>query len=283
MGIKKIKHMPRTSYRRIKGNPCLNEIVYSVLRSASRDDLLKLKGRFLKAAKSEKMAKLFAATASSDDKKTLLAEFGVRFFTILVNDDTVTVTDLKNILDKFEENQKGSALENLADHEIYVESDKTYIHLLGLMANTSNHPSYKLSLEFNRAGYHARKWTVSSKNKHDENVSGAMREADYVASLMLNSSLVVDRSSVLFDITEAQLKILIYLYTKRHTHLTKEQVYEKFLGNFTIQMVSTALTKLKDRYFVDRHLTADPHQFTITSRGIGVVNRYFQTVFNQIQ
>lgn len=275
--------MGSISYRNITGNPCFNELVYSVLRSADKDDLLKLKGRFLKAAKTEKAAKYFAANASYQEKAALLAEFGVRFFTVIVNDDKVVQADFKRILDKFEANQKASALEALADLGIYVESDKQYIHLLGLMANTTNHPSYKLSLEYKRQGYHAKKWTISSRNKHDNNITETIEDADYVAKMFLSSTLIAERSPVLFDVPESHLKILLYLYTVRHTYVTKERVLEKFLGNFTIQMVTTVLTKLTDRLFVERNSAASPPVFTITSRGIGVCNRYFQTVFNQIQ
>lgn len=275
--------MARISYQNISTNPCLNELVYSVLRSTDKDDLLKLRGKYLKAAKSEKKAKYFCANAKYDEKITLLAEFGVRFFTIFANHENITSTKIKDILQKYADDQKGLALDAISESQIFVESDKQFIHLLGLMANTSAHPSYKLNQEYQRAGYHSRKWTTSSKNKNDNNVSATIEHADYVSKLLTLGIVNAERSEILFKVTSTQLKILLYLYYNRHTFLTIERVHNFFLGNMTKATVRNALKKLKEMQYADLHLTAEPMQYSITSLGIGIVNRYMTTTFNQLQ
>lgn len=274
--------MGRTKYNKIYSNPCLNEVVYSVLRSAAPEDLLKLRGRFLKAAKSEKGAKFFAANSRLEEKIALLSEFGIRYFGIFANRGNVTHTKLKGILDKFYADQKGAALSDLSQLEMYVEDDKEYIHLLGLMANLSNHPSYALNLEFERNGYHAKQWTTSRFNKNDNNVVKAMEHADYLTNMLLQGSLMIERSTILFTLTPNQLRILIYLYSKRHTHVSKDRIHMYFLGNMTKQVATTAIMKLLKLFYVEEHIKKEP-EFTITSLGIGVVNRFLQTTFNQLQ
>lgn len=275
--------MARISYQNISTNPCLNELVYSVLRTTDKDDLLKLRGKYLKAAKSEKKAKAFCANAKYDEKITLLAEFGVRFFTIFANHENITSTKIKSILQKYADEQHGLALDAISESQIYVESDKQFIHLLGLMANTSAHPSYKLNQEFQRQGFHARSWTKSSKNKNDNNVSETIEHADYIVKLLTTGIVNAERAEILFKVTSTQLKILFYLYCYRHTFLTIERVHNYYLGNMSKATVRNGLKKLKEMQYTDLHLTADPMQFSITSLGIGVVNRYLQTTFNQLQ
>lgn len=275
--------MPVRAYNRIYHNPCLNEMVYSVLRSAAPEDLLKLKGKFLKASKSERAAKFFAATSLLEEKIALLAEFGIRYFGIFADPAEVTPTNLKSILKKFMDGQKSSALDDMASLQIYVESDKEYLHLLGLMGQYSNHPSFMLNLEFNRAGYHAKKWKTTTHNVNDKNTVETIKSADYISRVMLQSILIADRSTILFKITSNQVKILIYLYASRLTYLTKEKIWNYFLGNLTKKVTSDSLMQLVRLQYVEKHLVANPEEFTITSLGIGVVNRFFQTVFNQSQ
>lgn len=275
--------MPRVSYTNINSNPCLNELVYSVLRSSDREDLLKLRGRFLKAAKSETAAKRFASIAKYEEKALLLAEFGVNFFTVFVNNDSLTSKKLREILNKYEADQNGSAMESLTESQIWVESDKEFIHLLGLMAQTSNHPSYKLNLEAQRAGYHAKRWTVSSKNKNDKNIDETITTFDYLTRLLLQSCLITDRAPTLFNITADEMKLLLYLYSVRHTYVDKDKVWVYFLGNYNKKFISTHLKKLFKMQYLEIHPNEDLQKFTITSLGIGIVNRFLQTTFNQIQ
>ncbi len=265
------------------GNPVLNEIVYSVLRSADKSELLKLRGKFLQAARSEKKAKFFVANSTFDEKASLLAEFGIRFFTWMVNDDSVTNKDLKRILDEACGMERGEALKLLSESEVYVISDKEYIHQLGLMASLSNHPSYKLSLEFNRAGYHCNRWTASVKNRHDRAVTEAFASADYISKVMLNASMIAERSSVLFDLPPLQIRILLYLYSVRHTHVNKEKIAAAFGGEISLTIASNNVTKLTEQFYVEKHLTEKPVAFTITSKGIAVVNRYMTAVINKSQ
>lgn len=257
-------------------------MVYSVLRSAAPEDLLRLKGKFLKASKTEKAAKHFAATSRLEEKITLLAEFGIRYFGIFADPTEVTPTNLKSILQKFMDGEKGKALDEMSSLQIYVESDKEYIHLLGLMGHYSNHPSFLLNLEYNRAGYHFKKWKTSTYNVNDKNAADTIRSADYISRVLLQGILIAERAHVLFKLTATQVKILVYLYGSRYTYTSKEKVWNYFLGNFTQKVISDTLTRLVKVQYLERHLI-NSNEYTITSLGMGVVNRFFQTVLNQSQ
>lgn len=269
--------------RKVYTNPFLNEMVYSILRSASKEELFSLRGRFLLASKSEKTAKRFVATSRLEEKIALLTEFGIRFFLIFADEERVTSDDIQTIVKKYKEDKYASALQDISELRMHVTSDKEYAHMLGLMANTTNHPSYLLNLELNRAAYIAKKWGASTKNIHDKTQKETSESSTYLAKLILEGHLSMKKVGKLYSMTQEDLSLLVFFHINRHIHISRDDLVVRLAGSYSHHQVFKSSTALENSHFIEPHAYADPKKFTITSLGIKVVNSFMDKVFKNIE
>lgn len=258
-------------------NPAFNEFVYSLLYNASIDVKRIIPPRFLKFIKYEREAKKFIRTANTDEARTLLSCLGVEHFMVFIAKDNVDFKGLKAILDKLQDNRKVSALQDLIDHKIFVTSDKELITLLGLTAQNIHHKAYTMRLELTRTGYHPQHW----KKHLDADSSQEIQEnSNALAKTLLSSSLTLERCEFLFRLKPLHVQLLLHMYSLKHTFVSAIQLLAVFEGYQSKVKIGYAIKNiLRDGYIQKSAVDRDP-QYTISGRGIKVVNEYMEAVLH---
>lgn len=272
--------MPKIKSGKIFSDPVLTEITYSVLRSIENKDKVRLKGRHLMAAKNESTAKFFATNSSLEDKLLLFSAMGMTYFLVIANSPALTIRNLSEILDKYKTDDKLSTIREFAKLNIYISSNKQFLHLLGLMEQSINHPSYILNLEYNRIGYHLKKWSTSAKSVYDMPIRESIQNADLIVKTMLNSVLTLESSQGIFGISPLEMKILLYLYPFRNIYVSIDKLWNYFLADMGKNRVSNNIKRLMEAQYVQKSALSEDREYTITGLGISVVNSFVQKVFN---
>lgn len=262
-------------------NPALNEFCFDILYSLTWEQKKKLSKPFLYIAKSERRTKTFSEFSTLDEKVRLFSELGFENAIVFFQDKLNSVNSLKVILEKYEQNKIASASKDIAAIKVFVSSDKTVKWLLGLMADTISHKSYFLNLEFNRVGYHVKGWKPKRDIPGSRQLNETIESADLVVNTILNACVSMSFIDGLLGIDSYQMKILLYLYGYRHTHIEKERIWDYFAGDFTKQKTTSTMKRLYLNKYVSKHADLSNLRYTITASGIDCVNIFVQRILKQ--
>jgi hypothetical protein len=250
--------------------PPLREYIYTVFYNATTRVKNAIPPRFLKYVRSHREAKKFIDNSNLDEKIVLLSMLGIRWFLVFVDDKTTSLHDLRQLLSKFKEDKKLLALKEIIELQLFVTSDKELIYLLGLMSQVIDTAPYKTYSELSRSGY--------SKLPQQLVKGSTTDEADiFFIQSTLNSPLVLKRSEILFDLSELQMLILLFLYPRKHAYVLASNVELFFDGRYNPRQVSGALRDLLRTDHIQKDIGKD-YKVTITALGITKVNRFKEAV-----
>lgn len=250
--------------------PVLKQYIYSILYNATIQIKRIIPPRFHKYMKSDRTARQFINKSTLDEKLSLLAHFGVKWFLVLVDEEVAGVTDLKEILRKYKDAQKMESLKDIVNSKLFVTSSKEFITLLGLMAQTIHHQSYKMNLEYTRTGYHIYKWSrrFIDSTQTEETAENSI----LLAKTLLGTSFVMDRCDIYFQLRQVEVRVLLYLYTLKHTYVSMEQLWDYFNGWEGKVKITRAVRDLVLSQHIQRSGLLGERAFTITAIGIKIVH-----------
>jgi hypothetical protein len=258
--------------------PILNDFIYTLLFNASYEKKRGLKGKYLRAAMNGTAAKAFSTNSTREEKEYIMSHFGVEFFYVVAKRN-VTLLKLREILEKFEVDKKASALRDVSELGVCVTSDKEFLRLLGLMAQSIHHHSYFLNNEFQRQGYHIQKWKRHNLNAADLATRATDETAATIARLCVNTCLAMSFTPGLTGITENEMNILLYLYSTAHTYIGDEDLYSRFVGSMNKTKYRYSIKGLTKALLVQQHGTSK-REFTITGQGIKQATEFINRVFS---
>lgn len=250
--------------------PVLKQYLYSILYNATIGIKRIIPPRFHKYMKSDRTARQFINKSTLDEKLSLLAHFGVKWFLVLVDEEVAGISDLKEILRNYKESQKIESLKAIVNSKLFVTSSKEFITLLGLMAQTIHHHSYKMNLEYTRTGYHINKW--SRRFIDNTQTEETAENSILLAKTLLGASLVMDRSDVYFKLRQVEIRVLLYLYTLKHAYVSMEQLWEYFNGWEGKVKITRAARDLMASQHIQRSGISAKQAFTITAIGIKIIH-----------
>ncbi len=258
----------------------LSELIYSIARNAPLSLKRTLPMRLYRAISNEKAAKKFSVQSSYEEKREFLSYMGVKHFIVFANVDKITGGDFKEILQDFANGNPAAASKKIADLNIYVSSDKQYVELLGITAQSISSPRYSLNMELLRTGYHLQKWHRELKHQDHKKLRDETEFDREFFRLLENTLTAYDMCESWFGITEHELKILLFLKIKSFTYASHEDLVGRFVGSMTPNQVAKAKRSLLKAFLIEKHYEPKKQEYTITARGILVVNQFKDKIIN---
>lgn len=252
----------------------LSELIYSVARNAPLSLKRTLPMRLYRAISNEKAAKKFAAQSSYEEKREFLSYMGVKHYVVFANVDKITGGDFKEILQDFADGKPASASKKIADLNIFVSSDKQYVELLGVTAQSISSPRYSLNMELLRTGYHLQKWHRELKHPDHRKLREETEFDRELSKLISNLFTAHSMCESWFGITQDELRILLFLKIKTFTYVSHEDMVGKFVGSMTANQVAKAKRSLLKSFLIEKHYEPKKQEYTISARGILVVNQF---------
>lgn len=264
---------------KVINNPVFNEFVYTVLFAASLQQKRGLPGKYLKIAMNGKAAKTFATKSSKEEKELILSHLGFETFYVVARRG-MPLDKFKDILEKFETKKRVAALSDIAEAGVFVTSDREFLRLLGLMAQSIHHPSHFLNLELQRQGFHIQKWSKQYQNAEDMTTRGLEASAKLLARTCLSVALMIDSWPGATGISPLQLKILLYLYSVSHTNVSHKRLYDVFGGYTNPNSYAIAMRGLASEQLVLRIVLNREVEYAISGLGIKQINEFINRVIN---
>lgn len=262
-------------------NPALNEWVWNILYNITPEQKSKLSAPFLRILKSSVRSKSFAEFSTLDEKVRLFSELGYDNAIVFFEDKAKSVNGLKVVLEKFEKDRQAAAAKDISHLKVFVSSDKQIKWLLSIMADTIHHKSYFLNLELNRIGHHLKSWKSQRVAPSTKELSESLDNVDLLVSTLLNALFIEDYVDGFLGLRPLDLKILLYLYSLRHTYIEKQKIWDYFAGATSKQRITSSMKRLYADNYVVKHVDLSLGKYCIASKGIESVNSYMQRVLKQ--
>lgn len=259
-------------------DPILNDFVYTALYNAPFDQKRGLKGRYLKAAMSERAAKSFCDKASWEDKMHILSHLGLSGF-FVISKNSVGFQKLKEILRKFESGKTHSALEDIVAEGLFVTGDKEFLRLLGFMSQSIHHNTFRLNLELIRQGYNINRWKKTRISDRDDKIREVDESCISLAKSLLGAIVYSKYFKGLSGVSENEIQILLYLYQKPHTHIDHNILFDYFNGRMSKTEFTYAMKSLLNCGNIQRN-SVKANQYTISGPGTKQVNNFINIIVN---
>lgn len=262
-------------------NPSFNNFIYTILYNADLEAKRNLIGEYAKAALSEKSAKRFANTATKEEKEYLMAQLGIEFFYVVVKKG-VTINKLKDLLMAFEYSKKSISMQAISEVGIFIMSDKEFIQLMGATSLKIHHPNFNLNLELSKQGYSYNKWAKRNLNDRDL----ATTETQENVKRFCRITRATEKSSLLIQaldkISSQSVSVLVYLYVFNTDYVDDDEIfYECFNGENKITY-RLQMKKLREEEYIRMELDNKRRRYSITGRGIKIINQLAMYTFSKI-
>lgn len=262
---------------RLIENPYFNEFLYDVMHNAFQHQKERLNGRYERQMRSSRSAKGFAKSAKLEQRQDILTHLGLHWFMVICNDD-FTPANLKTIMQQYQGNRPASSLKEMAAKKLYITSDKQFIHLLNLMADTIHTPAYSFNLELNKIGYAVKKWTKQVDFAAHEKAIESIEHLDLMVKLFNSFTANIVKIPEHFGLLHTDLRILGYLWEYRNVYVPLTKVHHDFAGDLSKKLISRAINDMIGKQFIRGHADYRKNEYTITSMGINVVAQYIKKV-----
>lgn len=262
----------------------LVEFMYTVLYNATPEQLAKLKGRLSRIMKNSVAAKSFCVNSSMDEKLIVLNELGIGYQLLISNKSELCQNALKSIketADLIKDDKKALALKRAIKDNTFLMTNKEQEAAYGIMAQVADHPSFKMELEFNRVAYHMKKWPKDRENDYSKTLKTSFEDRDYINKFLFSATQVFDRAQSHFKLSYSQMRILLFLYSKRNTYVHYRNVAELFFDDLAPRSVSRHMVTMRKEQYIQYH-AKDTSMNTITAKGITVINNLFSKIFNHM-
>lgn len=258
----------------------LSELIYNIAREAPLSLKRGLPMRLFRAISSEKMAMKFACESSYEEKREFLSYMGVKHFVVFANVDKITGGDFKEILKDFSEDKLVAATKKIANLNIFVSSDKQYVELLGMTAQSISSPRYSLNMELLRTGYHIQKWHREIKNQEHKKLQQETEFDREFCRLIFNTLMAYRMCESWFGVTQDEMRLLLLLKIKTFAYISSEDLVGKFTGTMTPNQVAKAKRSLLKALLIEKHYEPKKQEYTISARGILITNQFRDKVIN---
>lgn len=261
----------------------LAEFTYTVARETPLSLRRLLPEKFYRAIDSERGAMRFAHKATPEQRREFFAYLGIEQFIVYADMREGDFSDFRKIFAQFNDNDNPQGtIKKLAESNVYITSNRELCYKLGHLAQMIDSTSYARNMELIRASYHAKKF----KNKitlqeHQELLEE--RETSFYLSKLIQSTLSVnDMCKAVTGIDTESFRILHHLYMYRDKYFSQSRLSEIFSGSIVPNAVGVSRKKLSSAGLVQRHPAKEKSEYTISGKGILVVNQFRERVIKSL-
>lgn len=259
-------------------NPFLNDLMYDLCYNMPDDTKKKLSVYYRKILASPIRTKNFCEFSNMDTKLKFFHDIGMQNAITIFPDKAKNGVALYDLMKKYETDRLASATKDHSAMSVFVTTDKETSFFLGLMAQTIHSSSYVLNLDYNKVGYHFRKWGTKLDTDDHKELTECVESAGLIAQTMLETSLCLNNSKVLFNVNPSDVQLLFYMYKHRHLYLKIERIHDVFIGMLPKRLITSSFKRMFLNGYVRKHSDYKILQYTITGLGIDLVNQFIQRV-----
>jgi hypothetical protein len=271
--------MARIAKSAIK-DEALAQFTYSIIYNLSVSDRQKLPETFRAKIRTERKAKKFAYTSSSDEKREFFSYINVGFYWTFVNLDRCTDKDYYSILLSLHKGAPLQAIKDMAEKGVCVTSDKDYTFLLEQMSVATVTGEYRRVEEMARVGNLYRKWSKRWKinPEEDEADKDAQDAAKFINAMQMAYPHLVATTGL--KPHEYQILNYLYIYYDQYNSLTS--VHKKFIGIMSEKKVAHVCTKLLRLKLVVKSGNLNEKEYMISKAGIRVSGQFRRKLMQYI-
>ena len=257
-------------------NPILNAYMYDVCFNLTEEVKRKLPLPYIKVLSSPIRIKNFCEFSSIDTKLRFFHAIGLNNALTVFPDKAKNGKEIQQLILKYDDEKLAAGIKGSVGMNVFVTSDKQTAFLVNLMAQTIHTESYALNLDYNKTGYHIKKWSKKIDTSSQRDLEECEDSAKAIIKNFLEASLCLRSSEVLFGMKDVDLNVLMYFYEKMHVYLERDTVYLKFDIHYQKRYITMSIKRLTSEGFLTKHPT--DMRYTINSSGIDLVNRYLNRV-----
>lgn len=259
-------------------NPFLQAITYHYCFNLPDETIRSLPIKYRRMLASKNKTRTFCEKATMDERIVFFYYIGLNFGITIFPDKAKSTVALKEIIRKYEDQKLAAAQNQQAAIGCYVSTDKEIAFIMGCMGHSINSESYIRALDFNKLGYSLREWDKKLTSPDQLEMEEVVNNNKIVANTLLNTGLVFGQSTALFGLNETELKILFYMFIRRHAYIKRTQIKEELVGYITQIRLDRAIKKLLLNDYLKKHFDWQTYQCTITTQGINVVTEFINRI-----
>ena len=250
-----------------------------MIYGSTQEQRSRLLPKYILMFRNERSTRAFCHNSSLEEKEYVLAMLGIKSYHVFC-DVSVKPKEISAILKQYKEGKSAAALRALAEKKIYIYSDKQIIDMMGKMSAGEQHPQYLFNVELRKTGYHIMKWS-KKLNSGLQLESLAMEESvKVVMKYTLCVINTLDLCDSILQVGMNDMKILFYLYSKKHTFVQPKHLFDYFAGVLTKVAITHAIRRMKDEALIESSLIANKYEYTISGLGVDKVIRFVKYVVN---
>lgn len=261
-------------------DPVLNEFIFDWIFMASQEDKKRLSARQLRSIKTPKAAKRFAVSTTLDEKLEFYQKMGGAYAVLLFPNGLFTAKKAQELFAEYESLQPKDRVKYMLDNKVMAVTDRQVALLTNLMANACHNDTYLMNRDFYKIGVHALNW-----EEPEHALTEATKETlEYVRVLnkMIHNSIMGAKSLTVNKVSnDVDMNILQFLFTKNGNYVTKQVIDDRFRGYYKIATVTSAVKRLMEGLYIDRHPSSKEREYTLTSLGIEEVMAFIKRTMNQ--
>lgn len=253
----------------------ISEFVYSVIKAATTEQRLNLPESLRKKINTEKRAKAFAKSSTTDQKRRLLSYLDIGFFWTFVNIRGVTPKHYSEILKLFARDNKVGAIREMAQKGLCVTSDKEYFYQLTNMGESSKSDVYKKEIELvniQKSAAIIRKWKNKMPSlREEENAELFSNEVANLIGVILSSYKSVKHYS---GISNEDYLILNYFYQRRGKYIDAQEVEVKMSSDVMKRKIRPIVNRMAKNSYLMPHFDEREKKYSITKSGIQTIQKF---------
>lgn len=266
--------MPKTFVK----TPQLNSYLYDLCYNLPTDVIKTLPIKYRRVLFTERATKGFCEKSTIDEKLHFFHLIGLTNSLTIFPETIKGKNQTKEFFKKYEENKLAGAQKDHAILNIYISTDKETSHLMGLMAMNLSAKGYKLNLDYNKTAFHLKEWSKQLKSADSNLLDETVASADLIAQTMLNTIDSADRSELLHEIGQLDIRMLLFMYLNRSRYISKEYIWSFFITSTTKGRVTTSIKRLHQDLFIQKHIDWKNLKYTITSKGENMVYEFMKRI-----
>lgn len=259
-------------------DPALAEFVYTISMTASMAQKRHLPEKFFNVIKTERAAKKFSRTASTDQKKEFLEYMGYSSFFIISNVDNVWSKTCRDVLDKYEHPKGKIDWQRVIKEGVLVTSDKELVRIFSLLSSATASKLYRLEQELFRAKSATQKWSNKLElEEHSKIEKQELSTKDFLryGDVFMEQFIMCDN---FLEIGPEELLILFLLYQNKSTFVPHLQIKDHSKWLIPANKITSVECKLLEQIMIRQGFDYRKKEFMITSRGIRTVNQFRERV-----
>lgn len=253
----------------------LAEFTYTLLRQLPPSRLRLLPERLFKVTMTQQAAARFAAKSSDQDKRELFSCLGLETYTIIADLPRESVNDVRFIFKEYDIKEKPSlTIKKLADSNVFITGNKQHCELLGHLTQLLYSDAYPRQMELIRSSHHLRKFRSKIQSREHTESKEAQDLSDHFGKVMHGVLWAADVCEQTTSLDLQALRVLLYFYNHKQSCVSVETLITTFSGAITAQVIGKCRKRLSDALLIQRHSAQTKAEYTITGRGILIVNQF---------